>query len=82
MLTGATLSHAAAEFGDVAAAALLLDRGADVNARADVASDGIGRQTPIFYALKQFDDFGLPVARLLIGRGADLNVRAELSGAY
>jgi ankyrin repeat protein len=82
LLTGATLLHAAAEFGDVAAAALLLDRGADVNARADVAPDGIGGQTPIFHALTQFDDFGLPVARLLIGRGADLNVRAKLPGAY
>jgi ankyrin repeat protein len=82
LLTGATLLHAAAEFGDVEAAALLLDRGADVNAPADVDPNGIGGQTAIFHAVTQFDDFGLPVARLLIGRGADLNVRARLPGAY
>ena len=32
MLQGATLLHVAAEYGNVAAVALLLDRGADVNA--------------------------------------------------
>jgi ankyrin repeat protein len=82
LLTGATLLHAAAEFGDAEAAALLLDRGADVNARADVDPNGVGGQTAIFHAVTQFDDFGLPVARLLISRGADLNVRAKLPGAY
>jgi ankyrin repeat protein len=82
LLTGATLLHAAAEFGDVAASALLLNHGADVNARADVDQSGIGGQTAIFHAVTQLDNFGLSVARLLIGRGADLNVRAKLPGAY
>jgi ankyrin repeat protein len=79
---GGTLLHVAAEYGNVAAAELLLDRGADVNARATVDDAGVGGQTPIFHAVTQFDDKGLPVAQLLIERGAELSVRAKLPGDY
>src|SRR5258705_9302757 len=41
-LQGGTLLHVAAEYGNLAAVALLLDRGADVNARATVDEAGIG----------------------------------------
>jgi ankyrin repeat protein len=81
-LRGATLLHVAAEYGNVEAAKLLLDRGADVNARADVDQSGVGGQTPIFHAATQFYDWGLPVARALIERGADLSIRAKLPGHY
>jgi ankyrin repeat protein len=77
LLQGGTLLHVAAEYGNLAAAALLLDRGAGVNAPATV-----GGQTPIFHAVTQFDDGGLPVTRLLLERGADLTVRATLPGDY
>ena len=40
LLQGATLLHVAAEYGNVAAAALLLDRGAGINARAAVDEAG------------------------------------------
>jgi pimeloyl-ACP methyl ester carboxylesterase len=56
--------HVAAEYGNLTAAALLLDRGADVNARATVDEAGVGGQTAIFHAVTQFDDGGLPVTRL------------------
>jgi ankyrin repeat protein len=39
-LRGATLLHLAAEYGFFDATRLLLDRGADVNARADIDADG------------------------------------------
>ena len=61
---------------------LLLDRGADVNARATVDEAGIGGQTAIFHAVTQFDDGGLPVTQLLVERGADLAVRVKLPGDY
>ncbi len=51
LLVGATLLHVASEYGSVEAAQLLLDRGADVNARADVDASGVGGQTPIFHAV-------------------------------
>ncbi len=82
LLQGATLLHVAAEFGIVEAATLLLDRGADVNARATVDEAGVGGQTAIFHAVTQFGDQGLPMAQLLVERGADLTVRVKLPGHY
>ena len=76
LLEGGTLLHVAAEFGCVAAARLLLDRGADVNAR------GGSGETPIFHAVTQFRDWGLAVTELLLDRGADLGVRTKLPGHY
>jgi ankyrin repeat protein len=82
LLQGATLLHVAAEFGTVEAARLLLDSGADANARATVNDAGIGGQTPIFHAVTQFGDAGLPMVRLLVEHGADLSVRVKLPGHY
>ena len=79
-LRGATLLHVAAEYGNVEAARMLLDRGADVNARAAFDHHGVGGQTPVFHAVTQFHDAGLPVTRLLLERGADLSVRRKLPG--
>lgn len=81
-LRGATLLHVAAEYGSLEAAVLLLDRGADVNARAVVNEAGVGGQTAIFHAVTQSGDGGLPVAQLLVERGADLSVRVKLPGHY
>lgn len=82
LLQGATLLHVAAEFGCLDAAALLLDRGADVNAPATVDDAGVGGQTAIFHAVTQFWDEGLPMTRLLVDRGADLTVRVKIPGHY
>jgi ankyrin repeat protein len=81
-LRGGTLLHVAAEYGSVAAVALLLDRGADVNARAAVDEAGVGGQTAIFHAVTQLDDEGLPATQLLMERGADLGIRVKLPGDY
>ncbi len=81
-LQGATLLHVTAEYGNVKAAKLLLERGADVNARALVGDDGVGGQTPIFHAVTQFYDGGLPMAQFLVDHGADLTVRVKLPGHY
>ena len=81
-LRGGTLLHVAAEYCYVEAAALLLDRGADVNARATVGEAGVGGHTALFHAVTQFDDGGLPVTQLLVERGADLAVRVKLPGNY
>ncbi len=81
-LQGATLLHVAAEYGNLEAATLLLNRGADVNVRAPVEDSGLGGQTPIFHAVTQYSDWGLPVAQFLVERGADLSVRVRLPGHY
>jgi ankyrin repeat protein len=81
-LRGGTLLHVAAEFQNLDAARLLLDRGADVNAAAMLDEAGVGGQTPIFHAATQREDAGLPLVELLVERGADLTVRAKLPGHY
>jgi ankyrin repeat protein len=81
-LRGTTLLHVAAEYGFFDATRLLLDRGADVNARADVDDSGVGGQTPIFHALTHFMGVNPEVGQLLIQRGADLTIRARVPGHY
>jgi hypothetical protein len=82
LLQGATLLHVAAEFGSLEAARLLLDRGAQVDARAAVDEAGVGGQTAIFHSVSQFHDRGLPATELLLERGAGLSVRVKLPGHY
>ena len=82
LLQSAALLHVAAEYGSLASARLLIDRGADVNARAEVNEAGIGGQSAIFHAVTQFGDQGLPMAQLLLDRGADLTIRVKLPGHY
>ena len=81
-LRGSTLLHVAAEYGFFDASRLLLDRGAEVNARADIDAHGVGGQTPIFHALTHFKGVNPEVAQLLIARGADLSIRARIPGHY
>jgi len=81
-LKGATLLHVAAEFGQVEVARLLLDFGADVNARALTDADGQGCQSPIFHAATQNGDFGIEAVRLLLSAGANLDVHCRIPGHY
>jgi hypothetical protein len=82
LLGGATLLHVAAEYGSTGAAKVLIDHGADANARATADDAGVGGQTPIFHAVTQFEDRGLPMAQLLLDHGADLSIRVNLPGHY
>ena len=81
-LRGATLLHVAAEYGMVDAARLLLERGADVNARATIDEAGVGGQTPIFHAATQSGEAGLSMVCFLLERGADPSVRARVPEHY
>lgn len=74
-LIGASLLHVAAEFGNVAAARLLVERGADVNARASVDECGLNGHTPIFHTVNSAHNRSAPVLQLLLEAGADPEIR-------
>lgn len=73
-LEGATLLHVAAEYGHRAAAEVLLDHGADVNACAAVDADGLNGHTPIFHTVNSHANRSAPVMELLLARGARTDI--------
>lgn len=81
-LRGGTLLHIAAEYGNLEAARILIDCGADANVRATADEGGVGGHTPIFHAVTQFGDWGYSVAKYLVEHGADLSLRVRLPGRY
>jgi ankyrin repeat protein len=74
---GVTALHICAEFNSIKCARVLLQLGADVNARADVDKDGFGGQTPIFHAVNSIFNYCRPTMELLVEAGADLDVRLK-----
>ncbi len=79
-LPGATLLHMAVEFSEIACIDVLLDRGADINARADII-DGIGGQTPVFHAASAYWHWKAPALPHIIqrcGSQIDLSVSARV----
>jgi Ankyrin repeats (many copies) len=79
-VTGTTLLHLALEFDDIDVARWLIERGADVNARATIDVEGFQGHTPLFHtAVNLASGMGLDddsKARLLLDQGADPNARA------
>jgi hypothetical protein len=82
-LDGATLLHMCVDFDEIEIARWMIERGADVNTKAAVDSDGFGGHTALFgcvvsqpYRASCCDDDHF--ARLLLDHGADPNIRASL----
>ncbi|MBX7186668.1 MAG: ankyrin repeat domain-containing protein [Vicinamibacteria bacterium] len=86
-LRGATLLHMSVDYAEMEIARWLIERGADVNARAAVDEDGFGGHTPLFATVVSQPNFWMnhhheapeaPFTKLLLDHGADPNVRASL----
>ena len=73
-LVGATLLHVAAEYGNVAAAKVLIEMGADVNATASIDEYGLNGQTPIFHTVNSAFNRSLPILEMLLSAGAKVDV--------
>lgn len=74
-LIGASLLHVAAEFGNLQAARVLLENGADVNAIADVDEHGLNGHTPLFHTVNSIANRSAPLMQLLLDAGARVDVR-------
>jgi hypothetical protein len=74
-LVGATLLHVAAEFGNLNAARVLVEAGAEVNAAATVDEYGLNGHSPLFHTVNSHANRSAPVMRLLLAAGADPGVR-------
>ena len=86
-LNGTTMLHMCADYDELAIAEWLLERGADVNARATVQPDGFGGHTPLFSTVVSQANFWpnyghdpdtAPITALFLRYGADTTVRASL----
>jgi len=77
-IDGTTLLHLAIDFDEEEVFDLLLARGAEVNARANVDAEGFGGHTPIYNAVVSHGKHQGSMARKLLERGASTTVRASL----
>ena len=69
-LVGASLLHVAAEYGNVAAARVLLEMGADVNATASLDEYGLNGHTPLFHTVNSSHNRSAPIMKMLLEAGA------------
>ncbi|HEV8416893.1 MAG TPA: ankyrin repeat domain-containing protein [Bryobacteraceae bacterium] len=74
---GVSALHICAEFNSVRCAQVLIEAGADVNARADVDSDGLGGQTPLFHTVNSNQNYCRPMMELLVDAGTALDIRLK-----
>ena len=77
-IAGATLLHLAVEYDEMEILHWLLERGAGVNAKAEVDKEGFGGHTPLFHAVVTMGGREDEKARMLLDHGADPNARANL----
>jgi hypothetical protein len=71
-LIGGTLLHFCAEYNSLACAQLLVQYGADVNAKAGLDEHGFGGHTPIFHTVNQNSNNSASMLHFLLENKADL----------
>jgi Ankyrin repeats (many copies) len=70
----ATLLHICAEFNHVPCARVLVDHGADIDAKAGIDDHGFGGQTPIFHTVNQNSNNSSDMLNYLLTLSADVRL--------
>ena len=73
-----TALHICAEFNSIQCGKLLIEAGADVNARSLLDQDGLGGQTPIFHAVNSIFNYCRPMMEVLASAGAALDIHVPM----
>lgn len=76
-LTGGTLLHFSAEYNSVNCAGVLVEHGADVNAKAGIDEHGFGGHTPIFHTVNQNLNNSREMLYFLLNNDADLSITVK-----
>lgn len=76
-LTGGTLMHFCAEYNSLDCAQILLQHGADVNAKAALDEYGFGGHTPIFHTVNQNGNSSIDMLHFLLQNGAELLITVK-----
>lgn len=86
-LAGTTLLHLCVDYDEFEIAQWLIEKGADVNAKAAIDENGFGGYTPLFCTVVSQPNFWMnyqgreqkaPFTELLLKHGADASIRASL----
>jgi len=72
-----TLLHICAEFNHRSCAEVLVNYGADVNAKGGVDKNGFGGQTPIFHTVNQNSNRSIEMLDFLLSKSADLQITVK-----
>jgi hypothetical protein len=69
-----TLLHICAEFNHPGCAKILIQHGADINAKAGLDANGFGGQTPVFHTVNQNSNHSQDVLNYLLSLPVDLKI--------
>jgi ankyrin repeat protein len=73
----ASLLHICAEYNHLACAKVLVEHGADINAKAGVDNNGFGGHTPIFHTVNQHDNKCIDVLKYLLAQHAEVTLTVK-----
>lgn len=73
-LVGASLLHVAAEYGNARAAQVLIEGGAEIDARAATDEHGLNGHTPLFHTVNSICNYGAPILEMLLRAGARADI--------
>ncbi len=72
-----TLLHICAEFNHLDCAKVLVNKGADINARAGLDENGFGGHTPVFHTVNQILNHSTEILSFLLSHSADLQIAVK-----